>query len=172
MATTELLKDLNDQFNFELLSGYFYVGMAAYCTDRNMNGFAHFFNEQAKEEYFHAMKFYDYIFDMDGRVSMQAIPEPQNEFESFKAVFEAALDHEKQVTARIRKLVSLAVEEDSYDTVQFLNWFLEEQREEENTMKDIIFKLEGIKDNFQGLYMLDKELAARAPAQDDASLQE
>ncbi|HEY4543114.1 MAG TPA: ferritin, partial [Tissierellaceae bacterium] len=127
----------------------------------NMNGFAHFFIEQAKEEYMHAMKFYDYIFDMDGRVMMQAIPEPKNEFDSYLAVFEEALAHEEEVTSRIRALVKMAVEESSFDTMQFLNWFLEEQREEENTMKDIIFKLEGIKDNFQGLYMLDKELGAR-----------
>jgi len=161
MASKELLNALNDQFNFELLSGYYYMGMAGYCTDRNMNGFAHFFIEQAKEEYMHAMKFYDYIFDMDGRVMMQAIPEPKNEFDSYLAVFEEALAHEEEVTSRIRALVKMAVEESSFDTMQFLNWFLEEQREEENTMKDIIFKLEGIKDNFQGLYMLDKELGAR-----------
>ncbi len=72
MASEKLLNALNDQFNFELLSGYYYMGMAAYCSAENMNGFAHFLIEQAKEEYEHAMKFYDFINDMDGRVRAQA----------------------------------------------------------------------------------------------------
>ena len=161
MASEKLLQELNEQFNFEMLSGYYYMEMAAYCTDRNMNGFAHFFIEQAKEEYFHAMKFYDFIFDMDGRVETEAIPKPRNDYKSFLEVFEEALAHEKEVTARINKLLASAHEENSFVTIQFLQWFIEEQREEENNMKDIIFKLEGIKENFQGLYLLDKELAAR-----------
>ncbi|MBU5425745.1 ferritin [Tissierella pigra] len=161
MATEKLLDALNDQFNFELLAGYYYMGMASYCSDKNMNGFAHFLIEQAKEEYEHAMKFYDFIYDMDGRVRTQAMNQPENDYNSFLAVFEAALEHEKLVTSRINKLIEVAEEEKSYPTIQFLQWFVEEQLEEENSMKDIIFKLEGIKDSFQGLYLLDKELGAR-----------
>lgn len=71
MASEKLLKALNDQFNLEMFSGYYYMGMAAYCSDENMDGFAHFMIEQGKEEYFHAMKFYDFIYDMDGRVIAQ-----------------------------------------------------------------------------------------------------
>ena len=161
MATEKLLKELNDQFNFELLSGYYYMGMAAYCSDEDMNGFAHFLIEQAKEEYEHAMKFYDFIYDMDGRVMTQAMDEPKNEYDSFLEVFEAALGHEKIVTGKINKLMDLAIEEKSYATMQFLQWFIEEQVEEENTMKDIIVKLERLQDKSHGLYMLDKELGAR-----------
>ena len=161
MATEKLLKELNDQFNFELLSGYYYMGMAAYCSDEDMNGFAHFLIEQAKEEYEHAMKFYDFIYDMDGRVMTQAMDEPKNEYDSFLEVFEAALGHEKIVTEKINKLMDLAIEEKSYATMQFLQWFIEEQVEEENTMKDIIVKLERFQDKSHGLYMLDKELGAR-----------
>lgn len=164
MASEKLLDALNDQYNLEILSGYYYMGMAAYCSDENMNGFAHFMIEQAKEEYLHSMKFYDFIYDMDGRVMTQAMPEPQNEFGSFLEVFQASLAHEKVVTREINKLLDLAMEEKSYATIQFLQWFVEEQREEENTMKDIIFKLEKIKDNFQGLYQLDKELGSRPSA--------
>lgn len=164
MASEKLLTALNDQFNFELLSGYYYMGMAAYCSDENMDGFAHFLIEQAKEEYQHAMKFYDFIYDVDGRVMTQAMSEPKNEFKSFVEVFEEALAHEKLVTGRINNLLEMAMEEKSYQTVQFLQWFVEEQREEENTMKDIIFKLEGIKDDFNGLYQLDKELGSRPSA--------
>ncbi len=161
MASEKLIKELNDQFNFELLSGYHYMGMAAYCSAENMNGFAHFFIEQAKEEYEHAMKFYDFIYDMDGRVETQAMEEPKNSFSSFVEVFEAALGHEKAVTARIYKLLELATAEKSYPTVQFLQWFVEEQVEEETTMKDIIFKLEQMGNHPHGLFMIDSQLGAR-----------
>ncbi len=161
MATEKLLKGLNDQFNFELLSGYYYMGMAAYCSDEGMNGFAHFLIEQAKEEYEHAMKFYGFIYDMDSRVMTQAMDEPKNEYASFLEVFEEALAHEKLVTERINNLLEMAIEEKSYPTVQFLQWFVEEQLEEENSMKDIIFKLEKMQDKPQGLFMLDKELGSR-----------
>ena len=161
MASEKLLKELNDQFNFELLSGYYYMAMAAYCSNENMNGFAHFLVEQAKEEYEHAMKFYSFINDMDGRVTAQAMEEPKNDYKSFLEVFEAALHHEKLVTSRINNLLEMATEEKSYPTINFLQWFVEEQLEEENSMKDIIFKLEKIKDNFHGLFMLDRELGAR-----------
>lgn len=161
MASEKLIKELNDQFNFELLSGYYYMGMASYCSDENMKGFAHFFIEQAKEEYEHAMKFYEFIYDMDGRVKTQAMDEPKNDFNSFLEVFETALGHEEEVTSRINSLLELAMDEKSYPTVQFLQWFVEEQVEEENTMKDIIFKLEKVKDHPQGLFMLDHQLGER-----------
>ena len=161
MASEKLLKELNNQFNFELLSGYYYMGMAGYCSDEDMNGFAHFLIEQAKEEYEHAMKFYDFIYDMDGRIMAQAMEEPKNEYDSFLEVFEAALSHEELVTSKINKLMDLAIEEKSYATMQFLQWFIEEQVEEENSMKDIIVKLERLQDKAHGLYMLDKELGSR-----------
>lgn len=161
MASEKLIKALNDQFNFEILSGYYYMGMAAYCSDQNMNGFAHFFNEQAKEEYEHAMKFYEFIYNVNGRVRTQAIPEPKNDFDSFVEVFKDALGHEEEVTTRINSLLEIAMEEKSFATIQFLQWFVEEQLEEENTMKDIIFKLEKMEGRPQGMFMLDSQLGAR-----------
>jgi ferritin len=157
----KLMKALNDQFNYEMLSGYYYVGMAAYCESENMKGMAHFLNTQAIEEYSHAMKFYSFINNMNGRVTVQAIPEPKNDYKSFLEVFEAGLHHEKSVTERIYKLLDLAKEENNHPTIGFLQWFVDEQVEEENTMMDIIFKLKGTKDHFQGLMMVDKELGAR-----------
>ncbi|MGM0396273.1 MAG: ferritin [Bacillota bacterium] len=157
----KLLKAMNDQYNFEMLSGYYYLAMASYCESENMKGMAHFLVEQAKEEYGHAMKFYGFINDMDGRVTMQTIPEPKNDYDSFLEVFQTALGHEKKVTARIYDLLKLAEEEKDYATIQFLQWFVEEQVEEENNMKDIIFKLKGAQNSFQGLMMVDRELASR-----------
>lgn len=161
MASEKLMNQLNDQFNFELLSGYYYMAMASYCESENMRGFAHFLQKQAVEEYEHAMKFYEFINDIDGRVKMQAMDEPKNEFDSFLEVFQTALHHEQVVTSRIYDLLNLAKEENDYPTMQFLQWFVEEQVEEEASMKDIIFKLEGIEGKFTGLYLLDKELARR-----------
>ena len=162
MASEKLLGALNDQFNFELLSGYYYVAMAAHCSAENMNGMAHFLNEQAKEEYEHAMKFYSFINDMDGRVLTQAMEQPKNDYNSLLEVFQAALHHEQLVTTRIYNLLEMAKEEKCYATEHFLQWFVEEQLEEENSMKDIIFALEGIDGKFHGLYLLDKELGRRS----------
>jgi len=157
----KLLNALNDQFNFELLSGYYYLAMAAHCESENMRGMSHFLVKQAHEEYEHAMKFYAFINDMDGKVKAQAMPEPKNDYSSFLEIFETALHHEKVVTQRIYDLLDMAKEENNHATINFLQWFVEEQLEEENSMKDIIFKLEGVKDQFHGLMMVDRELASR-----------
>ncbi len=161
MASEKLLKELNDQFNFELLSGYYYMAMAAYCSSEDYNGFSNFFIVQAREEYTHAMKFFDFINDMGGRVTTLAMEEPKNDYSSLVEVFEAALSHEKLVTSKINKLLDLANEENSYPTVSFLQWFVDEQLEEENSMEAILTKLKRIDGNFAGIYMLDKELGAR-----------
>lgn len=161
MASEKLLKELNDQFNFELLSGYYYMAMAAYCSSEDLNGFANFFIIQAQEEYLHAMKFYDFINDMDGRVVTQAMEEPKNEYASLVEVFETALSHEKLVTSKINKLLDRAKEENNHPTISFLQWFVDEQLEEENSMKTILNNLKRMDGNFQGIYMLDKELGAR-----------
>ncbi len=161
MASEKLIKKLNDQYNFEMASGYIYLGMAAYCKAENMEGFAHFFSEQAKEEYEHAMKFYNFLYDIDSRAYLQAIPEPKNEYNSFLEAFEAALHHEKLVTSRIYSLMDLAKEENDYATIDFLQWFVKEQVEEESTMRDIIAVLKGIDGKFTGLYLYDKELGKR-----------
>lgn len=161
MASEKLLNALNDQFNFELLSGYYYMGMASYCEAEDMEGFAHFLHEQSKEEYEHAMKFYEFINDIDGRTRMQAIDEPKNDFESFLEVFEDALAHEELVTSKINDLLDMAIEEKDYPTMQFLQWFVEEQVEEEASMKDIISKLKRIDGKWQGLYQLDRALGQR-----------
>lgn len=172
MISKELLEALNEQYNFEMESAYIYVGMAADCSEKGMNGFAHFFNQQAREEYSHAVKFYDFIYEMDGRVNLTGMEKPRNEYDSYLEAFETALLHEKEVTRRINNLMAMAHDEKSFTTVQFLQWFIEEQREEENNFKDIIFNLKGIGQDFQGLYLLDKELATRPNFSMDAATQE
>ncbi|MCF6465318.1 ferritin [Clostridium sp. Cult2] len=161
MASEKLLKELNNQFNFELLSGYYYMAMAAYCASEDYDGFANFFIVQAQEEYTHAMKFFDFINDMGGRVTTLAMEEPKNEYESLIEVFEKALSHERLVTSKIYKLMDMAKEEKNHASISFLQWFVDEQLEEENSMDSILKNLKRMDGNFQGIYLLDKELATR-----------
>jgi len=161
MASEKMLKALNEQLNFEYESANYYLAMGAYCADEDFEGIENFFMVQADEERFHARKFYDYINDRDGRVKISSMEEPKNEFTSIKDAFETALAHEKKVTERINNLMKLAHEENDYATISFLNWFVDEQVEEEATMKTIIAKLDRIGDSPQGLFMLNKELGSR-----------
>ena len=161
MASEKLLQELNNQFNFELLSGHYYMAMAAYCASEDLEGFENFFIVQGQEEYQHAMRFIHIINEMDGRVKMLAIEEPNNDYESLVDVFEQALHHEKLVTSRINNLMSMAKEENCYATINFLQWFIAEQLEEESSMKTIITSLKRIGENYAGIYMLDKELSTR-----------
>lgn len=161
MASEKLMKALNEQLNFEYESAHYYLAMAAYCADQDLEGIENFFMVQAEEERFHARKFYDYINDIDGRVTLGGLEAPKNDFTSIKDTFKTALEHEKRVTAKINELMKLAHEENDYATVSFLNWFVDEQVEEEASMKTLIAKVDKIGDSPQGLYMLDKELAGR-----------
>lgn len=161
MLSEKLAKALNDQMNFEFLSAHYYLAMAAYFEDQDLSGFAHFFIVQAEEERFHAMKFYNFINEMDERATIQSISEPKNEFKSYIDVFETALSHEKEVTKRIYNLMDIATEEREHATVSFLRWFIDEQVEEEATMKNIIKKLQRIGNDSHAIYTLDQELAAR-----------
>ena len=169
MLSDKLAAALNDQMNFELLSAHYYLAMAAYCEAEDLDGFAHFFWVQAEEEQFHARKFYNFLNENGARARFQAIDEPQNDFNDLAAVFELALEHEKKVTGRIYDLMDLAQEESEHATVSFLNWFVEEQVEEEDTMETLLSKIEKV--NTEGIFMLDKELAQRTftpPAEDGA----
>lgn len=161
MLSDTLEAALNEQMNFELLSAHYYLAMAGYCQDQDLDGFAHFFWVQAEEERFHAEKFYNFINEKGGRAKFGEISKPENEFESVTDVFETALEHEQEVTKRIYELMDLAQEESEYATVSFLNWFVEEQVEEEDSMETIISKLDRLGSSNNGLLMLDKELSQR-----------
>lgn len=167
MVSQKLIKALNDQFNYELLSAHYYVAMASYCSDQDLDGFANFFKAQAEEERFHAMKFYDYITEVDGRILVTDIKTPQNNFKSVTDVFKEALDHEQSVTKRVYGIMDIAQDEKEHATQNFLNWFVAEQVEEEANMKAIIKRLERLGNDGHGLFMLDQELGQRvftAPA--------
>ena len=161
MISERLLSELNNQINFEFYSAHIYLAMAAYCAAEDFDGFANFFKVQAEEEKFHAMKFYNYVNDMNGRVVLEGMPNPQNEFKSLLNAFEVSLAHEKIVTRRIYNLTDIATEEREHATISLLKWFIDEQVEEESNFTRVIKKLSRIKDDPASLYMLDTELAAR-----------
>jgi ferritin len=161
MLSERLLRALNDQVNFEFYSEYSYLAMAAYCETQDMLGFANFFKVQAQEERFHAMKFYDYIYQMDGSVVFNGLEKPQGEFRDVLDVFKHGFEHEKEVTRRIYNLMDIAVDEREHATISLLKWFIDEQVEEESSFNTIIKRLQRVIDSPAALYMLDEELAAR-----------
>jgi len=161
MLSKELHEALNEQLKWELYSGYLYLSMSAYFEDQNYEGFAHWMKAQAAEEFMHAMKFYKYIIEREGRVILQEIPKPPHEWENPEAVFEFAYKHEQEVTQRILKLMNLAKKNEDYATEIFLQWFVSEQVEEEASFKVILSKLKMIKGLPQALFALDSELGKR-----------
>lgn len=161
MLSARLLDEFNEQIKLELYSANIYLAMAGYLFDQNLDGFAKFFMVQAEEERQHALKFFNFINDKDGRIEIRAMDKPQNEYESVHAVFKTAHEHEQFVTRRIHLLMDIAVEEKNYSAMTFLQWFIEEQVEEEATMNSIVKKLEMIKDNISALLTLDNQLGNR-----------
>ena len=161
MISKKLEKAINEQINKELYSEYLYLSMASYFSSAGLEGFENFFLMQVKEERFHAMKMYHFLNERGGRAVMQAIDGPETEFSSPLAVFKKALEHEQYVTSLINGLMDLAIAENDHAAKSFLNWFIDEQVEEEASMEGIVNKLEMIGGQGNGLLMLDKELAGR-----------
>ncbi|MCR5638041.1 MAG: ferritin [Lachnospiraceae bacterium] len=152
---------LNAQVNKEFYSAYLYLGIAKYFKKQNLNGFAAWYKVQAEEEKEHAMKFYDYILDNDGDVTLKPISEVSLELSDVMAAVKAADEHEHYITAEINKIYDAAVEAKDYRTQLFLNYFITEQAEEEENSGEMIVKVEMLGKDTKGLYMLDKELGER-----------
>ncbi|HSL87735.1 MAG TPA: ferritin [Ignavibacteriaceae bacterium] len=161
MISTKMQKALNKHLNEELFSSYLYLSMAAYFKSKNLNGFANWMKLQSQEEYAHGLKFYDYIHQVGGRVTLSQITAPKTDWKNIKEVFTETLEHEKYITDLINKLVDLAILEKDHATNNFLQWFVNEQVEEVANAEDLVNKLEMIGDNKNGLFMLDRELGAR-----------
>jgi len=161
MLSKRMTEALNEQINKEIYSAYLYLSMSAYSTFIGLKGFANWFMVQYQEEMTHAMKIYDYINDQGGQVKLLAIEQPPTEFGSPLEMFEKTLEHEKFVTKRINDLVDLAIKEKDHASNIFLQWFVTEQIEEEANDNEIISKLKLVGKEGNGLFMIDKELAAR-----------
>lgn len=161
MLTKTMEKAINEQIQWELYSGYMYLSMSAYFADQNLPGFANWMRVQAQEELFHSMKFYDYLLERGGRVELAEIWQPPTDWKSPLAAMEETLEHERKVTARINDLVDVAIGEKDHATNQFLQWFVAEQVEEEDSVGEALGKLKLIGKDGAGMYMLDKEMAVR-----------
>lgn len=161
MISNKLQDAINYQINRELYSEYYYLSMASYFNAAGLSGFENFFLVQVEEERFHAMKMYRFLNERGGRVTLSAIEAPKTEFKSPLEVFQLAYDHEQIVTGLINDLMDLAIAENDHATKNFLNWFVEEQVEEEANMDTILNKLKLINGEGHGLLMMDAELAAR-----------
>jgi ferritin len=161
MLSEKLSRAINAQINHELYSGYLYLSMAAYFDGESLPGFAHWMRAQAAEEQEHALKFYDYVYERGGTVTLAAIDGPPTEFASPLAVFEQTLAHERKVTGLINDLYALAVEDKDYASQVFLQWFISEQVEEEDNATQIIDTLKRVGEKGQALVMLDRELGRR-----------
>ena len=152
---------LNEQVNAEFYSAYLYLSMAAYFESTNLPGFATWMRVQTQEELTHTMKIYDYVNERGGRVALKSIAQPPSEWESPLAVFEAAYKHEQKVTGLINGLVNLAVEEKDDAAKTFLQWFVDEQVEEEESAEAVVNKLKLVADASDGMKMLDDEMGQR-----------
>jgi ferritin len=161
MISKKMLDALNNHLNEEFYSSYLYLSMAAYFEEKNLNGFANWFKLQAQEEWAHGMKFYDFINQTGGKVTLKAIKAPKTSWKSILDIFKETLAHEKHITSLINKLVGQAMQVKDYASNNFLQWFVSEQVEEEATAEEILNKLKLIGDNKGGLFMLDRELGFR-----------
>ena len=161
MLKEKISQSFNDQITEELFSSYLYLSMSAYFQSVNLPGFANWMRIQAQEELMHAMKFYDYINERRGRVLLKEIKTPQHEWKSPLEIFEAALRHEEYITEKINNLVDIAIKEKDHASNVFLQWFVNEQVEEEANADDIINRLKLIGESKGGLFMIDRELGTR-----------
>ena len=152
---------LNAQINEEMYSFYLYLSMAAHLEGMNFKGMARWMRVQAQEEMGHAMRFFDFLFERGGSVTLSGINQPQAKWASVAALFKAAAAHERSITKKIHALVDKSASEKDHATANFLQWFVKEQVEEEATLVPITSRLEAIGENVGALYYLDHELGKR-----------
>ncbi len=152
---------LNQQINKEFYSAYLYLEFSNYFKAKSLDGFANWYMIQAQEERDHAMLFYTYIQNQNEEVVLEAIDKPETDFSCHEDVLKAGLEHEKYVTSLINGIYSAAYEVKDFRTMQFLDWFVKEQSEEETNANDLISKMELFGSDPKSLYMLNQELAGR-----------
>ena len=154
-------KLLNQQINKEFYSAYLYLEFSNYFEDAGLGGFANWYRIQAQEERDHAMLFYQYLQNENQKVTLEAIDKPDKSFSCHMDVLKAGLAHEEYVTSLINDIYAAAYEVKDFRTMQFLDWFVKEQGEEETNANDLITKMELFGSDPKSLYMLNQELAGR-----------
>lgn len=152
---------LNDQINKEFYSAYLYLDMSNYYTENGLDGFANWYKVQAQEERDHAMLFMEYMHNNGEKVTLGQINTPDVKFDDFSTPLKESLKHEQFVTASINNIYDAAYQIKDYRTMQFLDWFIKEQGEEEKNAEDLITKYKLFGSDPKGLYMLNSELGSR-----------
>lgn len=161
MFSKNLEAAINDQIKHELYSAYLYLSMSAHAESNNMPGAAKWLAKQAQEEQEHALKFYSYIHDRGGKVTLQAIAQPPTEFTSLLDIFEQVKEHEALVTSLIHRLYELSVKENDYASQVMLQWFVTEQVEEEKNAATVVDALRSVGTQGTALFMVDRWLGDR-----------
>ncbi len=161
MISKVLQNAINAQINRELFSEYLYLSMSAWFARENLDGFANWMSVQAQEEHFHAMKFFNYLIERGGQVILEQIDKPDSEFEYPLKAFEMTLEHEQFISKNINDLMDIAIQENDHAARSFLQWYVDEQVEEESTADKLLSQLKMIGDRIEGVLMLDRELAQR-----------
>lgn len=162
MIPKEIEAAFNDQIKYELESAYIYLAMAAYFEDQGLEGMARWMRAQTQEEVTHAMRFYKHIAERGGRVRLQKIAEPPHDWESALEAFKAADKHEQFITGRINELVKLGREAKDYASESLLQWFVDEQVEEEESTARVVQQLKVVGEDGRGILMIDRELGQRS----------
>ncbi|MCB0606878.1 MAG: ferritin [Lewinellaceae bacterium] len=158
MLSKKIESALNEQMAMEGYASFLYLSMAAWCDREAMQGCAAFMRRQSEEERQHMLRIFNYILELDGHPLTPAIAEPPHFYDSVQAMFNNVYEHEQKVTRSIHQLVELASEEKDLATFQFLQWYVDEQREEETLMRTILDRIKLIGDGPQSLYYIDKEV--------------
>lgn len=162
MLDKKVVSMINQQINMELYSAYLYLAISGYYADGELGGFANWFRIQAQEERDHAMLFATYLQNNGDKIELFDIKAPTESFTDFAQPLAASLEHEQKVTASIHEIYAYAHSIQDFRTMQFLDWFVKEQNEEENTAETMIKRFELFGTDAKGLYLLDSELGARS----------
>ena len=161
MLSSNLYNAINEQINAEMWSAYLYLSMSMDCQAKGYNGIANWFYVQFQEEQAHARIFMNYLNSVDAKVELLPIAEVRTSWDSVLDMFKQTLEHEKKVTAMINNIAAIANADKDYAAINRINWFIDEQVEEEESAREMITTFEAVEGNKYGMYMIDKELAAR-----------
>ena len=161
MLNQSVAQLLNAQITAEFYSAYLYLDFSSYFQETGLDGFANWYQVQAQEERDHAMLFYQYLHNNSAKVALEAVAKPERKAADTMGILKAGLEHEVYVTSLIHNLYDAAQQSKDFRTLQFLDWFVKEQGEEEKNAEDLIQKMELFGSEAKGLYMLNSELAAR-----------
>ncbi len=160
MISKKMTKALNQQISLEGYASFLYLSMASWCDSEGLEGCANFMNRQSEEEREHMLKIFEYMSEVDAHALTPAIAQVPHKFSTPQKMFEMVYQHEQKVTKSIHSLLKIAKAENDYTTENFLQWYIMEQREEENLMRSILDKIKLIGDSPMTLYYIDKEIDA------------